>query len=318
MSRSIVPSIRRQVRETAADLAWAQWSALTGAAVAEHPVRAMIDPEALILLSVAFQDHERRLRDLVYGLARAGTRLLSVQRMTAIATTYSAREQDGLRHFAWDAAEAGDHRWRPHAGRPPENELGARAKSIGSLRLDVGPGLVLRLRAGLGVGVKADVLALLLGLHGAPVPLKVMALATGYTARGLRKAAEEMAVAGFVKQGAGTPVTFAADHRAWAGVLQSEGRVRSSSRGGVPAWRHWSLVFAFLTAVEEWASRAEEGEWTEYVASSRARDLVQEHAPRLQVAGIVLPDPREATGAAYLDDFAAAIHRLATWCRKSL
>jgi hypothetical protein len=319
MSRSIVRSIRLQVRETAAEVAWAQWSALTAvAAPTEHHPRAMVDPEALVLLSVAFQEHERRLADLVYGLARAGTRLLSVQRMTAITDTYSGRAQDGLRQFAAAAAEAGDHRWHPHAERAADNAPPVRSKSIGTLRLNNGPSLVLRLRAGLGVGLKADVLALLLGLHGASAPLKVMALATGYTTRGLRKAAEEMAVAGFVQQSAETPAAFSADHRAWAEVLHLNRATRPAARAGVPAWRYWSLVFAFLTVVEEWACRAEEGKWSDYVASSRVRDLVQDHAPRLRVAGILLPDPREATGAAYLDDFAAAIDRLAAWCRKSL
>jgi hypothetical protein len=318
MSRNIVRSIGREVRETAVDVAWAQWSALTAAAASTDRARAMVDPEALVLLSLAFRQHERRLEDLIAALARTGTRLLSVQRMGTLADAYSTRAQEGLREFAWAAAEAGDHRWAPHAESPSAEAAPARIKALGKLRVMSGPGLMLRLRGGLGVGVKADLLAFLLGLHGAPATLKEMALATGYTARGLRKAAEEMAVAGFLQQGEEAPVSFIADHRAWAAVLRLNEMARPGGRAGVPRWRYWSLVFAFLTAVDEWAAAAEKDAWSNYVASSRARDMVQDHAPRLRVAGINLPDPREATGAAYLDDFAKSVERLSAWCRKSL
>lgn len=318
MSRSIVHSIAGQVRETAAEVAWAQWSSLTAAAASRTSVRAMVDPEALILFSIAFCDHERRLRDLVFALARTGTRMLSVQRMDAIADAYSTRAQEGLREFAWAAAEAGDHRWSPHAEAPPAGRPPVRKKALGKLRVMHAPGLILRLRGGLGVGVKADLLAFLLGLHGAAAPLKVMALATGYTARGLRKAAEEMAVAGFIQQSEDTPVSYTADHRAWAAVLRLNEASRPGGRAGVPPWRYWSLIFAFMTAVDEWAAAAEQQEWSDYVASSRARDLAQDHAPRLRLAGILLPDPREPTGAAYLEDFARAVERLTAWCRKSV
>ena len=319
MSASIVHKIATQVRETAADTAWAQWSVLTSAAVdarARHPW-STVDPEALVLVSLAIRRHERRLNDIVMGIARSGTRLLSVQRMSTVVETYSATAQKGFHEFSWAAAEAGDQRWAPHAERPAPEEQPVRPKRVGPLRLMDGPGLMLRLRTGLGVGIRADVLAYLLGMHGAAVPLKVIALATGYTARGIRKAAEEMAVGGFVQQTDDSPVAFSADHRAWASVLGLN-ESRSGSRAGVPPWRYWSLVYGFMVAVDEWGASAEGANWSDYVASSRARDLVQDHAPRLKLARIDLPDPALATGAAYLEDFARAVARLPAWCQKNL
>ncbi|HLM67799.1 MAG TPA: hypothetical protein VK358_09740, partial [Longimicrobium sp.] len=167
MSGSIVRKIAAQVRETAADTAWAQWSALTAAAVDARARRpwSTVDPEALILVSLAIRRHERRLNDVVLGLARSGTRLLSVQRMSTLVEAYSTHAQAGFHQFAWAAAEAGDQRWAPHAERPPADAQPERAKRLGPLRLMDGPGLMLRLRTGLGVGVRADVLAYLLGMH---------------------------------------------------------------------------------------------------------------------------------------------------------
>jgi hypothetical protein len=319
MSARIVHKIAAQVRETAADTAWAQWSALTSSAVDARARRpwSVVDPEALVLVSLAVRRPERRQSDIVFGIARSGTRLLSVQRMSTLVETYSTHAQEGFHAFAWAAAEAGDQRWAPHAERLAPEAQPVRPKRVGALRLMEGPGLMLRLRTGLGVGVRADVLAYLLGMHGASVPLKTIALTTGYTARGIRKAAEEMAVGGFVQQTDESPVAFSADHRAWAAVLGlNEGK--TGGRPGVPPWRYWALVFGFMVAVDEWAASAEEAGWSDYVASSRARDLVEDHAPRLKLARIDLPNPREATGAAYLEDFARAVARLPAWCQKNL
>ena len=81
-----------------------------------------------------------------------------------------------------------------------EGEYVPRMKPLGSLPLMEGPALTLRLRAGFGINAKADVLALLLGLAGAPADLKLIAAATAYTERAVRTAAEEMALAGFIQE----------------------------------------------------------------------------------------------------------------------
>ena len=65
---AIVRRIREQAQRTGIAVAWAQWSALTTMAVpAGARARAMVDPEALVLLSLAVRGRERRLDDLVLG-----------------------------------------------------------------------------------------------------------------------------------------------------------------------------------------------------------------------------------------------------------
>lgn len=319
MPDAIVAAIAARAREIATEMARAQWGVLTGATAGpvERRPLSIVDPEALVLLSLAFRPYDRRVAEMVAGAARTGARLLGVDRMAALAPSFSGASQEGFREFAWMAAEAGDGRWGPHAERPPDDRPGVRRRRVGPLRVVDAPALMVRLRAGLGVGGKADVLTFLLGVHGAGVPLKGIALATGYTTRELRKAVEEMGEAGLVRTLDRSPLEFCVDHRAWASVLGLN-QARPGGRAGVPPWRWWSMVFAFLAAVDEWAVQAEEDKWSAYVASSRARDLVQDHAPHLHVAGIELPDPRQSTGAAYLEDFAGAVHRLGTWCRRRL
>lgn len=311
-----VRSIGERARRTGVEVAWAQWGALTSTAVPEggRRPRSIVDPEALVLLSLALRDRGRRLDDLVFGLARRHSALLSVQRMTSLAEAFPLTTRDALGEFA---AEAGDRRWRAHAGTVPEERPAPRDRLPGTLRLTVGPALLLRLRAGFGVGAKADLLAFLLGLRGASASVSLMAAATAYSGRAMRTAAEEMAQAGFVERLDTAPVTYVADHAAWAGVLRLF-RLNAQRTPDVPQWRYWSVVFAFLAEVDCWAREAEEEGWSEYVASSRARDLVADHSRPLHLAGLRLPDPAVPSGAAFLDDLAAGMDRVHAWCLKHL
>src|SRR5687768_15660095 len=115
MSKGLVRSIGERARRTAVEVAWAQWSALA-TSVAPQPERrprAIVDPEALVLLSLAMRGREQRLDETVFAWARRGSALLSVQRMTSVSETFPLSAREALGEFA---AQAGDRRWRAHAG----------------------------------------------------------------------------------------------------------------------------------------------------------------------------------------------------------
>ncbi|HEY0019159.1 MAG TPA: hypothetical protein VGC13_22855 [Longimicrobium sp.] len=316
MSAGLVRSIGERARRTGTEVARAQWSALAASAAAspERRPRAIVDAEALVLLSMSLRGREKRLDELVFAWARRGSALLSVQRMTSLAEAFPLSVREALGEFA---AQAGDRRWRAHAGPAPDDRPPPRETPLGPLRLTQGPALLLRLRAGFGVGAKADLLAFLLGLRGAPASVSLMAAATGYSGRAMRTAAEEMAMAGFIERMDSAPVTYLADHTAWAAVLRLF-RLTASRTPEVPPWRYWSVVFAFLADVDCWAREADEHGWSPYLASSRARDLVADHARAVQLAGLRLPNPEESSGAAFLEDVAAEMDRVHAWCVKNL
>jgi hypothetical protein len=314
---AIIRRIREQTLRTGAAVAWAQWSALATVSVPAGPrARSMVDPEALVLLSLAMRGRERRLDDLVLGWGRAASTLLSVQRMLHLAETFPAGVNEGIGVFARAAADAGDRRWRAHAAEAEETRA-TRRKPMGAPRLAEAPALLLRLRAGFGVGARADVLAFLLAQRGAEAPVSVISGATGYSGSAVRTAAEEMVLAGFAKRVEAAPTAYCADHRAWAAVLQL--RPTSSPRGpDAPPWRFWAAVFAFLADVEAWGAEAEAADWSAYVASSRARDLVEDHARALHTAKLRLPDPREPGGAAFLEDLERGMKHVHAWCLEQL
>jgi hypothetical protein len=300
--------------ETAVEVAWAQWTALTAAAVpAENPrVRSIIDPEALILVSLAVRERERRLNDLLAGWARIGSSLLSIQRLRSLARDYPASVREQMSEFARWAADAGDRRWRSHASDPDEvSGARPREKELGPLRLIEGSALMLRLRAGIGVGAKADLLTFLLGMGGAAADLKTIVLATGYSDRAMRTAADEMARARFVNEIEGPPSAYRADPDAWKALLELQ-------RHPMPPWRFWSVAFAFLTAVIDWEREARQEGWSAYVASSRARDLLEMHRRRLRFIDVSLAGEIDARGTDYLDSFHDVVAQVSTWADRAL
>jgi hypothetical protein len=322
MSNASVRSIGELAAETAVDVAWAQWSSLTAAATSANQPRvwSIIDPEALILLSLAVRDRERRLDDFLAGWARIGASLLSVQRLKTLARDYPEPVRTQVPDFARYAADAGDRRWRRHAGEWSESRAShPRRKDLGPLHLVEGPTLMLRLRAGIGVGAKADLLSFLLGLGGASADLKTIALATGYTARAMRTAADEMVLARFIQEIEGPPSTYRANPQAWGSVLEIyRPGPRAAELPGVPPWRFWSVAFAFLTAVIHWESEAAQAGWSAYVASSRARDLMEVQRRRLKYLDVQAAGAADAHGAEYLEFFQGVVESVSSWVRGAL
>lgn len=312
MCSDIVRSIGAAAEEAAVEGAWAQWAAITADAVpAGQPrVWTIVDPEALILVSIAVRHRERRLDDLLAGWARAGSSLVSIQRLKALAKYFPAPVQEQVGYFARHAADAGDRRWLAHASAEGADGFMDRGKEFGLPRLLDGPGLMLRLRAGIGVGAKADLLTYLLGIHGASADLRALTVATGYSDRALRTAADEMALARFIRTVPGTPSAYRADPDAWMPLM--------GAGGDVPPWRFWSVAFAFLAAVGAWEREATLHGWSCYVASSRARDLMELHGPRMRYLSAQLDSGSEARGAEYLKVFGGTVQRIALWTRERL
>jgi hypothetical protein len=92
-------SIGGAAAEAATAAAWAQWGALGSAASpsGKQSGWSIIDPEALVLASVAFAPHERRLPDVAAGWAVEGAKLLSMRRLRRLISAYPAEGQERAR-----------------------------------------------------------------------------------------------------------------------------------------------------------------------------------------------------------------------------
>ena len=295
MSAPPVASAITAVREAAARAAWTQWSAIFTFAASPRPARAIVDPEALLLGSFALSGHEPRLWRVARLWARFAARLLSVQRAKNLARRFPTSVNDRLSEFAQLAVEHGaDQRWRSIARDSPPIKAADRREPQATPVLEGGAPLMLRLRLGFGVGIKADVVSQLVGLAGGRHSVQQIATATAYYGRAVRRALEELVAAGFVEARPTAPASYRVDLAKWADLL-------AITTDDPPAWRPWAGVYSFVAALDAWSRRA--APESEFVLASEARDLVAQHAEALESAGVRLPALGTHRVEAYLEPF---------------
>jgi hypothetical protein len=286
------------LREATAQAAWVQWSAIFTVAASRRPARSIVDPEALLLVSIALRDHEPRLWSAAVVWAQFGAHLLSVQRAKNLSRLFPPATQERLGEFARLATQdGGDLRWRSLVQRGAGQETTRGRPREGAPRIEGGAALMLRLRLGLGVGIKPDVLAHLIGHAGGAMPVILIAKATSYYGRAVRRALEDLAAADFVEARPTAPISYRTDTRKWAALLAID-------PSDPPAWRSWAQVYAFVAALDQW-SRALPSD-SRFVLASEARDLVDAHGRALDPV-IRLPQLDKYRGEAYLEPFVEAL-----------
>lgn len=297
-----LPKLGEQLRAIAAELAWRQWAALGQVAVSARQAQSIVDPEALLLLSLGLADRDGRIKRLIPWWAHVGARLLSVQRAKNLVAEYPPGTGAALGRFARSAVtDGGDHRWKALAGRTDAGP--ARPKDLGAGPLvSAPPALMLRLRLAFGVGIKSDVLAFLLGTAGERCTVQQVAGATRYYPRAVRRALEELAAAQFAMTASSAPISYQVDEKAWSALL--------SLRGGPPPWRPWQDVFAFMSQLLAWVEARATARASDYLLSSKARDLAEAHGAAFDGFGVALRDPGAFPGEAYLEPFTEATRQL--------
>ncbi len=300
MSAKQVAKAIAALREATAQAAWTQWSAIFTVAARRRPAQSIVDPEALLLISLALRDHEPRLWSAAVMWAQFGARLLSVQRAKNLVRRFPARVGERLGEFAYLAIhDGGDQRWRSLVGATRARKATGRDRE-GSPRVEGAAALLLRLRLGLGVGIKPDVLAYLIGIAGGLNPVTLIARATAYQGRAVRRALEELLAAGFIESRPWTPVAYRVDNVKWAGLLEFDAK-------NPPAWRDWADLYAFVVALEEWSRALPQ---SDLVLASEARDLVEAN-PRAFDGIPQLPTLGKYRGEAFVGPFVKAVEACA-------
>jgi DNA-binding transcriptional regulator GbsR (MarR family) len=91
----------------------------------------------------------------------------------------------------------------------------------------------------------------------------------------------------------------------WATLLELGPKATS-----MPAFVSWVHLLPPLVQVLRWLEGESESGDSEYLMSSRARDLVERIGPDLEVAGLAQPSVRSLPGASYLPAFVQMIDYL--------
>lgn len=261
-------------RAAALDVAWRQWRAVGGQAAVKETARSVVDPEALILLSLSLLQEEHRLVDVLHDWTLLNSDLLSVQRLKNLAATYPETARHCLGALAKVASREGkDLRWRSLAdeGRSGSRVFSsartAKSRAI-RVRLDDQTTLMFRLRLGFGVGAKADLLGFLLTVAGG-TNVREISEALGYTVAAVRRVADDMAAARLLQTSQGQPIAYRADPKAWERVLALPAEL--------PPWRSWHQRFVFVAHFLGWSETIRKKELTPYVLGVKGRELLEAH-----------------------------------------
>jgi hypothetical protein len=275
-ARANLEPFAERLRRSVLDVLWQQWHALDAQAAGKGRAHAMVDPEALVMMSLILMDEERRLGDLVQSWTVQNSGLLSVQRAKNLAKDYPESARQRLAWFARIAVTQGkDMRWRSlsvHGAATDRTAIKSpRANKKRAIRVRASDpaALMLRLRLGFGVGAKADVLGYLLGIAGEWASIRDISTATAYTVAGIRRAVEDMTAARFIHSTAGPPAAYRADPETWSRVL--------GLAKGPPPWRNWHQRFAFVATFLAWTKAARGVPLSVYAAGVRGRELMEQH-----------------------------------------
>jgi len=308
---------------TAINTCWRQWDALGALVtpVAGKPACAVIDPEALLLLSAAFHKQERRLEDVMRWWGAVGSTYISLPRLKAIRGRFPENVDSGIAVFAQAAVKSGDRRWRGF-DRLPQSRRPRRLKGVTQPALTEPAALLFRLRAGFGVSIKSDVLGLLLGMGGSIATVKRMVDALSYSRMAIYKAALEMARARLVEKTADRPVGYFVHVKPWSEVLKLDSFTESKSaitkEFGVPPWHFWPQLFAFLSDVYCWTQLKASEQRSLYLLSSQARDLYYNHKQAFVLNGIPVPGAEAYKGEQYLEAFHTTLTVVSDWLDQNL
>lgn len=187
-----------QLRELMLDLAWSLWTGLgVPGNIDEHGDHA-IDPEALVVFTAALGDADPRLRDEATDWCIRHGDLLSGARLKNLL----AREDESINgRFGELAATVAAHSSLRWPGRTVARDHTPRARPR-TTSFNRPSQLVLRLRALLGVGARAEIVRAFLASPAESYSAADLAGLTSYTKRNVAQVLEALRLAGTVE---GTP-----------------------------------------------------------------------------------------------------------------
>jgi hypothetical protein len=292
MPELAVNEVAKDLRAATLGYLWRQWRAVGATVSSGSQARIIVDPEVLILMSLWMLEHERRLADVVWSWVGINSSLLSIQRLGNLRESFPPEVSHRLSAVAENRlTEAKDPRWKSLKLDRTES-LGARSAKTRAIqpRLNSWATLIIQLRLGLGVGVKADALAFVLGLNPAGsewASVAMIADALGYTPTAVRRAADDLARARFIRSletaesESAAQRMFSSQAADWATLLHLS--------VNQPGWGFWRERYLFVIDVLTWLDREESKRTGDYARDVQAREILSRHGLALRKDRIVDP-----------------------------
>jgi hypothetical protein len=271
-----LPNSKVELRERILALLWRQWSALGVAGQVSTNSRALIDPEALLLMSTVFARYDARLFDEIVDWLRANGIWINVLRLTRLQAEYQLGDRSilgalaehlvqGSAHAKWKALAKQDGEVReprrlfPHLALVSKNDeiffrWGWMRPPIENRGLSTPPRpnqpatFLLKLRALFGRQARVEILAWLLS-HPSGHPAQI-ARETGYFRGSIQNVLNELELSGHVfATRQGREKLFAVRSDQWRFLLTWDQREAPE----YPRWLPWPTLFGLIRGVHDLA-----------------------------------------------------------------
>lgn len=300
-------TLREQLERGLVEFAWEEWSQM-GVLAASHGRSPWAqDPEALIVFTLEIARGEPRLFEELLDWMLTNEALLSVRKLRAMCI-------DGTDRALIAGAIGWIARRRPRARLRVEPPGGAR-KGLKPLFHDGGPipstdpdfaaagllrpplvpsgkslapdlatpiNLGFRLRAILGVSIRAEIVRIMLTVQAPWMTAQALARASGYAKRNVHEALTNLSAAHVASASTvDGEQRYTIDKAAWAALLQS-------APAQLPSHRDWPQLLGALRTILRWTQQEELQSASDYLRASAARQLLERIRPELAFAGIAI------------------------------
>lgn len=296
--------------------AWDEWAQMGLFATAGPPRQWAQDPEALLLFTFEVARRDPRLFDEVLDWLITNEQLVNLRRLRSLAVDPEDRSlteaviawlgrQRPKARFAQPAPSEPQPEAQPlffHEGFPlthPDPTFAAhgwlRPAFAGTRKsmpptVDAPINLGFRFRLLFGLTARAELGRLLFTMNAPETTSATLARSAGFTKRNVHEALSSFARAGVVSAfGTGYELRYRIDHKRWAAFLEVPESIR---------YVDWIPILLSLRRMLRWTRQARESQRSEYLQSSRARDLLERIRPDLQAAHIAVPAGRRSGSAA--------------------
>jgi hypothetical protein len=306
MSQVFASKYARELEEVITKVAWQQWRAIGGSAASKERWHSIVDPEALILASLFLADREPRIENILLSWVEANAPLLSVQRLKNLQSAYPPEVRSRVAAFARRAKSLARHpRWDALSKEAHDDSFPALPDVRRATRVPTADAasLMLRMRMAFGVGVKADVLSMVLG-NPRQLTIRDVADNLGYTVVGIRTAVHDLSRAGFIMPVSARPLAFTAPIDRWRALL---------GLSAEPHWATWHHWFAFAIDYVAWSDKLRAKPIGDYAMDAKARELIARHELFYRYASQSLDVTAVRDGAGFAG---TAVDALADWPRK--
>ena len=320
-----ISELRDRTRQGFLEFAWHQWAQAGVSANISGFDRWAIDPEALILFTVAVARRDPRLFDEVLDWFAKNRRLLTIQRLRNLSTRFPLDPRLVGAVTAW-AGESAPSNWFKNQQKDDATnvhvfdsdvlsfigELDPVFSEYGYIRprvlrsnksrepdVKIPANFSFQLRYLFGPGSRSEVMRMLLTFTDGPLDTARISGEAGFAKRNISDTLISLVDSRVIKsRWSGNERNFLAYRNKWATLLEV-----GPSAEYMPSYMPWVHLFPACLEIMNWLDRTAETNDSDYLVSSGARNLVERVSHGLEMAGIDVSSRRSGHGEAYLVTF---------------